>query len=303
MDALAAALSEPTLDAALRYDRANQAEETIIQCAAESSTIKRSFLNSVHAGRRLRTLMEKEFLLIPGAFNGISARLAAQQGFRALYLSGAALSASQGLPDIGLVPSEDFCRTIHEMNQVTSLPILADADTGFGGTEKIRKVVFDFHFAGAAGLHIEDQQMPKRCGHLSGKTLISVDEMKRKIEAAKKAAEDFTSGDFIICARTDAFAVEGLEGAIGRACRYVESGADMIFPEGLNSLSAFSSFATALRDVLGPAPGGGPFLLANMTEFGQTPMLKANDFKDAGFHCAIYPVSALRVAMKAIRVR
>lgn len=254
----------------------------------------------VHAGRKLRALLEKEFVILPGAYNGISARLAAQHGFKGLYLSGAALTAAQGLPDIGLAPPADFAGLIKEMVTVTSLPILADADTGFGDAQMVGRAVHEYNAAGAAGLHIEDQQLPKRCGHVAGKTIVPSDDMVQKIASAVGASRDASGGDFLVCARTDAFAVEGLEGAIARASKYVEAGAEMIFPEGLTSEKAFVDFAAAMKALRGPAPGGGPFLLANMTEFGVTPMMRAEVFKAAGFHCVIYPVSALRVAMKAM---
>ncbi|KAL8269834.1 hypothetical protein Esti_006248 [Eimeria stiedai] len=255
---------------------------------------------TAHAGRRLRTLLEAEFLLLPGAYNGISARLAEARGFKGLYLSGAALTASQGLPDIGLAPITDFTRVIREMAKVTSLPILADADTGFGSSAMIASTVHEYNAAGAAGLHIEDQQLPKRCGHLAGKVIVPIEEMVKKIRIAIEASKAASYGAFIICARTDAFAVEGFEGAVRRACEYVKAGAQMIFPEGLTSEKAFADFAGAMRNLSGPAPDGGPFLLANMTEFGVTPLMKKDTLKAAGFHCAIYPVSALRTAIKAM---
>ncbi|KAL8436319.1 hypothetical protein ACSSS7_001870 [Eimeria intestinalis] len=265
---------------------------------------------AAHAGRRLRTLLETDFLLLPGAYNGISARLVAARGFKGLYLSGnvhtvfffrsivliegAALTASQGLPDIGLAPLTDFTRVIREIATVTSLPILA---------EMIARTVHEYNAAGAAGLHLEDQQLPKRCGHLGGKVIVPVDEMVKKIEIGIKTSKAATDGDFIVCARTDAFAVEGFECAVKRASEYVAAGAEMIFPEGLTSEKAFADFAEAMKNLPGPAPGGGPFLLANMTEFGVTPLMKKEALKAAGFHCAIYPVSALRTAIKAMDVR
>ncbi|KAL8453020.1 hypothetical protein Emag_002106 [Eimeria magna] len=234
---------------------------------------------AAHGGRRLRSLLETDFLLLPGAYNGISARLAAGRGFKGLYLS-------------------DFTRVIKEMATVTSLPILAD--TGFGSSEMIARTVHEYNAAGAAGLHIEDQQLPKRCGHLAGKAVVSIEEMVKKVQIAVKASKAASDGDFIVCARTDAFAVEGLDGAVQRACEYVKAGAEMIFPEGLTSEKALADFAVAMKSLPGPAPDGGPFLLANMTEFGVTPLMKKDALKAAGFHCAIYPVSALRTAIKAM---
>ncbi len=182
---------------------------------------------------------------------------------------------------------------------VSGLPILADADTGFGEAEMVTQTVIEYMHAGAGGLHIEDQAFPKRCGHLDGKELISVDHMVEKIKRAKHASGE--SG-FVICARTDARGVESFESAVSRATAYVLAGADMIFPEGLSDLSEFTRFASEMQKLgdLGLAPQGGPFLLANMTEFGKTEHIHLRDFENAGYHSVIYPVSTLRVAMKAV---
>ncbi|KAL8428918.1 hypothetical protein Efla_005706 [Eimeria flavescens] len=212
----------------------------------------------------------------------------------------AALAAAQGLPDIGLAPLTDFTRVIKEMTTVTTLPVLADADTGFGSLQMVERAVYEYNAAGAAGLHIEDQKSPKRCGHLQGKTLVTIDKMVEKIRVAVEAARKVSNNDFIICARTDAFSVEGLEGAFERATQYVKAGADMIFPEGLSSQKMFSIFAESTRRLAGSAPEGGPYLLANLTEFGETPVMGKEALEATGFHCAIYPVSALRVSLKAM---
>lgn len=252
------------------------------------------------AGKRLRMLFRSgKAIQMPGAFNGLCGRIAADAGFQALYLSGGALSAARGVPDIGLCSLDNFTRTIREVAVVSELPILADADTGFGEAESVTQTVVEYMQAGAGGLHLEDQAFPKRCGHLDGKELIPVDHMAEKIKRAKTASGN--SG-FVICARTDARGVEGFEAAVGRAVAYVESGADMIFPEGLSNISEFEQFATEMRKMgdLGLAPQGGPFLLANMTEFGKTEHILLKDFESAGYHSVIYPVSTLRVAMKAV---
>jgi len=257
-------------------------------------------ITSSVAGNRLRSLLRSgSAIQMPGAFNGLCGRIAAETGFRALYLSGGALSAAHGVPDIGLCSLDHFTRTIREVSIASGLPILADADTGFGEAEMVTQTVVEYMHAGAGGLHIEDQEFPKRCGHLDGKELIPVDHMVEKIKRAKAAARD--SG-FVICARTDARGVEGFPAAVSRATEYVKAGADMIFPEGLSNISEFKQFATEMQKMgeLGLAPQGGPFLLANMTEFGKTDHILLADFQSAGYHSVIYPVSTLRVAMKAV---
>ena len=180
---------------------------------------------------------------------------------------------------------------------VSGLPILADADTGFGEGEMVHKTVWEYFLSGASGLHIEDQVFPKRCGHLDGKALISREDMVKKVEIAAKASKECSDGAFIICARTDARGVLGIEETIERAKLYVDAGADMIFPEGLNSKEEFALVAKALT---GYGSRGGPFLLANMTEFGKTPYITLEEFKELGYHCVIFPVSTFRVANFAI---
>lgn len=231
---------------------------------------------------------------MPGAFNALVARAIAAAGFQACYVSGAATSVCAGVPDIGLLSSEHFCRLIREVSDAGGLPVLADADTGFGEEEMVRRTVFDYARAGAAGLHIEDQVFPKRCGHLDGKALLPTEQAVSKVSWAVKAARD-VGGGFVICARTDARGVEGFDAAVERSRAYVQAGADMIFPEGLTCEDEFARFASALR------PGGrGPYLLANMTEFGKTPIIRQDRFEALGYSCVIYPVSLLRVAMGAV---
>lgn len=238
----------------------------------------------------------------PGAFNALVARAIAQAGFSACYVSGGATSVAAGVPDVGLLTLEHFCRVIREVADGSQLPVLADADTGFGEEEMVRRTVIEYHRAGAAGLHLEDQVFPKRCGHLDGKALIPLDQAAGKIEWAAKAARDCSQGQFIICARTDARGVEGFDAAVTRARAYVAAGADMIFPEGLTSEDEFARFAAAMRDgaTKQRSDGGRVYLLANMTEFGKTPMVTLSRFSAMGYHIVIYPVTMLRIAMKAV---
>jgi methylisocitrate lyase len=242
---------------------------------------------------------------IPGAFNALCGRAVAQHGFGACYISGAATSVSAGVPDVGILTLDHFSRVIREVADASGLPVLADADTGFGETEMVRRTVIDYVRAGGAGLHLEDQVFPKRCGHLDGKSLVPLDHALEKVAAAVAAARSTDApGEqgrgFVICARTDAKGVEGFDAAIARATAYVKAGADMIFPEGLASEDEFAKFARAMRALPGPDARGGPYLLANMTEFGKTPMIPLDRFAAMGYSCVIYPVTLLRIAMKAV---
>lgn len=239
--------------------------------------------------------MRSSCVPIPGAFNALCGRAIASAGFSAAYVSGAATSVSAGVPDVGLLTLEHFCRVIREVADASGLPVLADADTGFGEAEMVRRTVIDYARAGAAGLHLEDQKFPKRCGHLDGKELVPVDHMVEKVQWAVKASADVGHGP-IICARTDAKGVEGLDAAITRAKAYLDAGAEMIFPEGLTSEREFEQVARELR-----AHRAGCFLLANMTEFGKTPMIPVDRFGSMGYSCVIYPVTLLRVAMGAVQ--
>ncbi|HVU65242.1 MAG TPA: isocitrate lyase/phosphoenolpyruvate mutase family protein [Phycisphaerales bacterium] len=268
-------------------------------------------------GQRLRALLDnppgpEKTVMMPGAFNALCAKTIADAGFHAAYISGAATSVSAGVPDVGLLGLEHFCRCIREAYDASNLPIIADADTGFGESEMVRRTTIEYARAGAAGLHIEDQVFPKRCGHLDGKKLIPLDHAVEKIRAAAAAAKQLNNG-FIICARTDARGVEGFDAAVSRAKAYLEAGADMIFPEGLTTEQEFADFAQKLR--AGMPQAGSPtvregsgshpparqwYLLANMTEFGKTPIIPAQKFAQMGYHCVIYPVSMLRVAMGAV---
>jgi methylisocitrate lyase len=244
--------------------------------------------------------MNTRCVALPGAFNALCGRAVAQAGFEGCYISGAATSVSAGVPDVGLLTAADFCRVIREVRDASDIPVLADADTGFGEAEMVRRTVIDYTRAGAAGLHIEDQKFPKRCGHLDGKELIPTDHMIEKVQWAVTAARDASDDPIIICARTDARGVDGLEAAIDRAAAYALAGADMIFPEGLASEQEFARFAKAMQNLKGPNPKGGPYLLANMTEFGKTPMLPVSKFESLGYSCVIWPVTLLRLAMGAV---
>ncbi len=257
--------------------------------------------------RALREAMNQSCLPIPGAFNALVGMAIRDAGFDACYVSGGATSVCVGVPDIGLLSLDQFCRLIREITRASGLPVLADADTGFGEEQMVRRTVIEYAHAGAAALHIEDQVFPKRCGHLDGKELIPRELAVDKIRWAAQAAceVDLANGidpgaGFVVCARTDAAGVEGLDAAIARATAYADAGAHMIFPEGLHSQEEFAAFAEHMRRLDGPDPRGGPYLLANMTEFGKTPMLTLTQFEQMGYSCVIYPVTMLRVAMGAV---
>lgn len=238
-------------------------------------------------GRQLRDAMARGVVAAPGAWNGLVAHAIAQTGFDACYISGGATANACGVPDIGLVPLEEVCTLIRHVTEAAALPTIVDADTGYGDVDMTARTCRDYIAAGAAGMHLEDQVFPKRCGHLDGKELVSAQAMCDKIEAAAKAKTD---DDFVLIARTDARGVEGMDEAIARAAAYREAGADMIFPESLRSEDEFAAFAAA-------CPG---LLLANMTEFGKTPHLGLERFAAMGYDVVIFPVTMQRIAMKAI---
>ncbi len=214
------------------------------------------------------------------------ARLAERQGFQAVYLSGAALSAAAALPDVGLLTLTEFVDAARFITQATPLPLVCDADTGFGEALNVERTVRLFESAGVAGIHLEDQQLPKRCGHLSGKVLVEAEVMAAKVRAAVAARRD---PDFVIIARTDARGVTNFDDAVRRARLYLDAGADAIFPEALETAEEFAAFARAVE-----AP-----LLANMTEFGRSPNLDFAALAALGYRLVIYPVTALRAALKA----
>lgn len=240
--------------------------------------------------------MDRSVVAAPGAFNALVGKAVGDAGFEAAYFSGGATTVANGVPDVGLLTLDHFAREIRSVAHASGLPVLADADTGFGEEEMVRRTVIEYNHSGAAGLHLEDQVFPKRCGHLDGKALISVDQAVSKVQWAARASQDCSDGAFMICARTDANGVEGFQAAIDRARAYVEAGASMIFPEGLTSAAEFADFASAMREM----GDRSPYLLANMTEFGKTPMLTLEEYGSMGYHLVIYPVSTLRLAMGAI---
>ena len=225
--------------------------------------------------------------MLPGVPNAAMARQAERVGFEAVYVSGAGLAnATAGVPDIGLLTLTEVVRLAGYIAKAVKIPAIVDADTGFGGSENVARTIHELEAAGLAGCHIEDQEFPKRCGHLAGKSLIDVEEMTERINAAVAARRD---PDFMIIARTDARAVEDFDRTVNRAQRYIEAGADAIFPEALQSEGEFRDFASEI-DVP---------LLANMTEFGKSPLLSFQDLAKFGYRMVIFPQSAFRVSMKA----
>lgn len=234
-----------------------------------------------------RELASGKLLRFPGAFSPLVAMLIAELKFEGVYISGAALSADLGLPDIGLTTLTEVAARAEAITRSVNLPTLVDIDTGFGEPANVARTVRTMVQAGLAGCHLEDQLFPKRCGHLDGKQLIGVDDMVRKIKAAVDAKTD---PNFLIIARTDARGVDGLDAAIDRAQRYVAAGAEMIFPEALADEKEFATFRQAI-DVP---------LMANMTEFGKSSLLNTKQLTALGYNLVIYPVTTLRLAMKAI---
>ena len=238
------------------------------------------------AGSRFRALLNAPGILqLPGAHNGHAAIQAKNAGFDALYLSGAAMTASMGLPDLGVITVDEVAFFIRQIARASGLPLLVDGDTGYGEALNVMHMVRTFEEAGAGAVHLEDQLLPKKCGHLNDKKLADAQDMAAKVAAAAKARRDM-----VIIARTDAAASEGLDGAVARAKLYIEAGADAIFPEALTSIDMFRDFAKAMPGVK---------LLANMTEFGRTPYQTASEFEALGYAMVIWPVSSLRVANKA----
>jgi methylisocitrate lyase len=243
-------------------------------------------LPTAPAGERFRALLARPGILgMPGAHNGQAALQAKAAGFEALYLSGAAMTASMGLPDLGVITVDEVCFFIRQIARSTGLPLLADGDTGYGEALNVMHMVRCFEDAGAAAVHIEDQLLPKKCGHLNDKKLADPHDMAAKIHAASRARRHL----FII-ARTDAAASEGIDGAVTRAKLFMQAGADAIFPEALTTAEMFRAVADRLPGVP---------LLANMTEFGRTPFFTASEFEAMGYKMVIWPVSSLRVADKA----
>jgi methylisocitrate lyase len=238
-------------------------------------------------GEQLRDLIVDSTIQIPGAPIALVARMIERAGFQAMYLSGAAFSAGVlGLPDVGLFTLTELAQQTAWLTKASSLPLIVDADTGFGEALNVERTIVELEAAGAAAIQLEDQQLPKRCGHLAGKSLVEPETMCAKLRAAAAARSD---ASLVLIARTDARGVTDLADAIERAKRYLDAGADWIFPEALASKDEFEQFARAIE-----AP-----LVANMTEFGKSPLLTLQELADLGYSAVLYPVTLLRVAMKA----
>jgi len=241
---------------------------------------------STPGGRLRRAVAEERPLQVVGTINAYHAIMAEKVGYRALYLSGGGVAAaSYGLPDLGITSLENVLEDVRRITYVTELPLLVDIDTGWGGAFGIARTVKEMSRAGAAGAHIEDQVQSKRCGHRPGKAIVPQAEMVDRIKAAVDARRD----DFVIMARTDALASEGMEAALERCAAYVEAGADMVFPEAVHDLEQYARFSAAL-----PVP-----VLANITEFGATPLFSTQELASAGVGLVLYPLSAFRAMNKA----
>lgn len=238
--------------------------------------------------RDLREKLRKSFVVAVGVYNGISGLIAERAGFNALYLSGSGVAGAMGLPDLSVTTLNEVVEEARRIVSVTKSPLIVDADTGFGETINIVRTIRMMESVGVSAVHIEDQILPKKCGHLSGKRVVSVEDMVRKIRMAVEARKD---ADFLIIARTDSRAVEGLDQSIERAKQYLEVGADMIFTEALESKDEFQKFAKEIH-----AP-----LLANMTEFGKSPLLSASELKEIGYKMAIFPLTAFRASLLSMK--
>ena len=240
-----------------------------------------------HPARRLRALLDEDrALVVPGVSDGLTALLAKRAGAEVLYLSGAALSASMGMPDVGLVTLDELARAARQIVRVTRVPLIVDADTGFGSPLTVMRAVRELEGARGAAIQLEDQEDPKRCGHLEGKRVTSAEAFAEKVAAAARARQLL-----VVVARTDARATHGFEEAVRRGAMYREAGADVVFPEALESEEELAEYA---RRVPGP-------LLANMTEFGRTPLVPAARLAELGYRLIVFPVSAARVAARQVR--
>ena len=239
-----------------------------------------------NSGKRLKSLIDNnQYVLTPGVFSPLIAMMAEKKGFKSMYFSGAAFSAMKGIPDIGIFTFQELFDAVIEITKMSNLPLIVDVDTGFGEVINVTRTVSDLESIGVAAIQIEDQLFPKRCGHLEGKEIIEANEFAKKIYAAKSVSKDM-----LVIARTDAKAVEGIDSAIERAKLYKDAGADIIFPEALETEEEFKLFAESVNGDM----------LANMTEFGKTPYYPAEKFADMGYKIIIYPVSSLRTALNAI---
>lgn len=244
-------------------------------------------INFESKASKLRQLIANHTVVAPGAFNAITAMLVERLGFEAAYISGAGLSNAKGLPDLGLLTMSESVDQAAAIANSVSIPAISDVDTGFGEVLNVMRTVQEFEGSGLAAIHIEDQVMPKKCGHLPGKELISTEDMAHKIKAACEARKN---KDLMIIARTDARTVEGLDGAIKRARVYIRAGADMIFPEALESKEEFRKFAKTVQFPL----------MANMTEFGRTPYISSREFAEMNYRLVIFPMTAFRIMTKAV---
>jgi len=244
--------------------------------------------NGTTPGGQLRAIVESTSIQVPGAPSVLVARMIEDAGFEAVYLSGATLSASVlAMPDIGLFTLTELAQQVDYMTARIAVPVIVDADTGFGDTLNVERAIADLERAGAAAIQLEDQVLPKRCGHLSGKQLVTTDDMCAKLKAAAAARADEGT---VIIGRTDARGVDGFDAAVARAQQYLDAGADRVFPEALATPDEFRAFAKAVD-----AP-----LVANMTEFGKSPLLGFDELAEMGYRAVLYPVTLLRVAMKAV---
>lgn len=244
--------------------------------------------NGSSPGRELRAIVKASAIQVPGAPSALVARMIEDAGFEAVYLSGATLSANVlAMPDVGLFTLTELVQQLDYITARVAAPVIVDADTGFGDAFQVERTIADLERAGAAAIQLEDQVLPKRCGHLSGKALVSTDEMCEKLRVAAEGRADEST---VIIGRTDSRAVEGFDASVERALRYLDAGADWIFPEALVSADEFRAFAAAVD-----AP-----LVASMTEFGKSPLLDFDQLADMGYRVVLYPVTLLRVAMKAV---
>ncbi len=248
--------------------------------------------STISKGQRLRELLATGTIAMPGAFNALTALQIERAGFGALYVSGAAISAARGLPDIGLISLAEMAADAAVIANAVAIPAIVDADTGYGPPSMVREAVRQFERAGLAGMQLEDQEAAKKCGHLPGKRVVPIEVMVAKLTAAVQAR---SHPDFLIVARTDARAVEGMEAAIRRAKAYAGAGADILFPEALLTAEEFGAFAREMTQSGVHVP-----LMANMTEFGKTPYLRVREFEALGYRAVLFPVSALRVAARAV---
>jgi methylisocitrate lyase len=238
------------------------------------------------ASDRLRALIRKsDVIIVPGVFNAITARLAQRVGFQALYFSGGALANSMALPDLGVTTLSEVVENVVQITRVVNAPLIVDGDTGFGEAVNVMRAIQMLEDVGVAAVHIEDQVLPKKCGHLPGKMLVDTSEMVKKLLVALESRKR----NIVLIARTDARAVEGLDGAIERARSYAKAGADVIFPEALESKEEFGEFAKKVPGVL----------MANMTEYGKTPYLRASEFGELGYKIVVFPMTAFRAMLKA----